>query len=136
MRGSLLPSALTSVASLYFRSNTSTNSVLNTEWSANTEVLLVVVLVACLSRDTACRAVPGIFTEGLVIPFWNTVNGGHPYSTARSAGESRSLRQWLCSPSRREKDSRPCRALCGFRITAPHDLFRYSLPTAAGRRVG
>jgi hypothetical protein len=111
MRGSVLPSAMSGVAFFYFQSNASTNSALNTEWSTNTDLLPILVLVTCLLCDTACSTALGIFTEGLIAPFWYSVGEGRPASTASSAGGSRSLRQWLCSPSRNEKNSRPCRSM-------------------------
>jgi len=109
-RGSALPSAMSGEAFCYFQSNGSTNSALNTEWSTNTDLLLILVLVTYLFCDTACSTALGIFTEGLIAPFWHRVRERRPASTASSAGGSRSLRQWLCSPSRNEKNSRPCRS--------------------------
>jgi hypothetical protein len=109
-RGSLLPSAMSGGAFFYFQGNASANPVVNTQWSTSTDLLLVLVLVTYLFCDTACSTALGIFTEGLIAPFWHRVRERRPASTASSTGGSRSLRQWLCSPSRNEKNSRPCRS--------------------------
>jgi hypothetical protein len=109
-RGALLPAAMSGGAFLYLQGNASANPVLNTEWSARTDLLLALVLVTCFFCDTACSTALEIFAERLIAPFWDRVRERRPASTASSAGVSRSLRQWLCSPSRNEKNSRPCRS--------------------------
>ncbi len=109
-RGSLLPSAVSGGAFFYLQSNASTNPVLNTEWSTRTDLFLIFALVTYLFCDTACSTILEIFTERLIAPFWHRVRERRPASTASSAAGSRSLRQWLCSPSRNEKNSRPCRS--------------------------
>jgi hypothetical protein len=109
-RGELFPLAMSGGAFFYFQGNASANPVVNTQWSTSTDLLLVLVLVTCFFCDTACSTALGIFTERLIAPFWHRVRERRPASTASSTGGSRSLRQWLCSPSRNEKDSRPCRS--------------------------
>jgi hypothetical protein len=110
-RGSLLPSAMSGGAFLYFHSNASTSPVLNTEWATRTDFLLVLALVTYFFCDTACSTALEIFTERLIAPFWHRVRERRPASTASLPGVSRSLRQWLCSPSRNEKNSRPFRSV-------------------------
>jgi hypothetical protein len=109
--GVLLPSAISGGAFFCFQSNASRNPVGNTEWSTSTDLLLVLVLVTYSFCDTACSTALGVFTARLIAPFWNRVRERHPASSARSAGGSRSLRQWLCSPSRNEKCARPCHSM-------------------------
>jgi hypothetical protein len=85
--------------------------------------------VSYLFCDTACSTALGIFTKGLVAPFWHRVRERRPASTASSAGAGRSLRQWLCSSSRCEKNSRPCRSTRVSHNRAPPQipsLFTYS----------
>jgi hypothetical protein len=109
-RGSFLPSAMSGGAFLYLQSSASASPVLNAEWSTRTNFFLIVALVTYLFCDTACSTVLDIFTERLIAPFWHRVRERRPASTASSAAGSRSLRQWLCSPSRNEKNCRPCRS--------------------------
>ena len=109
MRGALLPSAMSGGAFFYFQSNASANSVINTQWSTNTDLLLALVLVTCFFCDTACSTALEIFTETLIAPFWHRARDRRPASAMSSPGVVRSLRQWLCSSSRIEKNSRPSR---------------------------
>jgi hypothetical protein len=109
-RGSVLPSAVSGGAFCYFQSNASTNSALSSELSTNTDLLLILVLVTYLFCDTACSTALGIFAEVLIAPFWHRARDRRPASTMSSLGVVRSLRQWLCSPSRNEKNFRPCRS--------------------------
>ena len=108
-RGALLPSAMSGGAIFYLQSNASTNPVGNVELSRSADLLLVLVLLTYFFCNTACSTALGIFTERLIVPFWRRARERRPASRASSAGGSRSLRQWLCSPSRNEKNRRPCR---------------------------
>jgi len=110
-RGALLPSAMSGGACLYLQSNVSTNPVVNTPWSTSTDLLLALFLVTCFFCDTAYGSALGIFTERLIAPFWHRARERRPASSASSASGGRSLRRWLCSPSRNEKNSRPCRSM-------------------------
>ena len=109
--GALFPSAISGGALLYLQSNASTNPVVNTPWSASTDLLLALFLVTCFFCDTAYGSALGIFTERLIAPFWHRARERRPASSASSASGGRSLRRWLCSPSRNEKNSRPCRSM-------------------------
>jgi hypothetical protein len=119
-RGSVLPSAMSGGAFFYFQSNASTNSALNSEWSTNTDLLLILVLVTYLFCDTACSTALGIFAEVLIAPFWHRARDRRPASTMSSPGVVRSLRQWLCSSSRIEKNSRPSRFIQISHNPPPH----------------
>jgi hypothetical protein len=72
---------------------------------------LALVLVTCFFCDTACSTALEIFTETLIAPFWHRARDRRPASTMSLPGVVRSLRQWLCSPSRIEKNSRPFRSV-------------------------
>jgi hypothetical protein len=111
VRELLLPSAMSGVALLYFQSNASANSALSTEWSTNADLLPILVLVACLLCDTACSTALGIFTEGLIAPFWHGVRKCRQAPTANSLSGSSSIRQWLCGPPHNEKCARPCHSM-------------------------
>jgi hypothetical protein len=63
-------------------------------------------LVTCLFRDTACSTLESV-TRRLVGPFRRRTRHRRPPAAATSSSPGRSLRQWLCAPSRNEKDSRP-----------------------------
>jgi hypothetical protein len=105
MRGLLLPSVVSGGAFFYFQNNTSASHALHGEWATSTDLLLILALVSCFFCGTALE----IFTERLIAPFWHRVRERRPASTANSAGTSRSIRQWLCSPSHNEKNTRPYR---------------------------
>ena len=109
-RGALLPSAMSGGVIFYLQSNALTNPVGKAELSGSTDLLLVLVLVTYFFCNTACSTALGIFTERLIVPFWHRARERRPASSASSAGGGRSLRQWLCSSSRNEKNSRPCRS--------------------------
>jgi len=108
-RRSLLPSVMGGGAFLCLQSSASANSVVNTQWSTSTDLLLALVLVTCFFCDTACSTALEIFTETLIAPFWHRAHDRRPASTMSSPGVVRNLRQWLCSSSRIEKNSRPSR---------------------------
>lgn len=109
-RETLFPPAVSGGTILYLQGTASTKLAANTELASGAELLLFLALVTCFFCDTACSTVIGIFTDRLVAPFWHRARDHHRASAARSAGHSRSLRQWLCSPSRNEKNFRPCRS--------------------------
>jgi hypothetical protein len=108
-RGLLLPSAMSGGAFFYLQSSASTNPVGNAEWASRTDLLLILALVTYFFCDTACSTALGIFTERLIGPFWHRARDRRPASTVSSPGSVWSLRQWLCSSSRIEKNSRPSR---------------------------
>lgn len=110
-RGRLLPLVMSGGACFYFQCKAATNSALNTEWSNRTDLLLILVLITYLFCDTACSTALEIFTERLIVPFWHRARDRCLTSAASSAGGSRSLMQWLCSPCHNEKNSRPCRSM-------------------------
>jgi len=111
MGGWLLPLAMSGGACFYFQCEASTNSALNTEWSNRTDLLLILVLIAYLFCNTACSTALEIFAERLIAPLWHRARDCRLASVASSAGGSRSLMRWLCSPCHNEKDSRPCRSM-------------------------
>jgi hypothetical protein len=110
-RGVLLPPAISGGALLYFQCNDSTSSAINAEWSASTGILCALVLVTSFCHDTACSTTLGMFAERLIAPLWHRGSERRPASTASSTGASRSLRQWLCSPSHNEKNTRSFRSV-------------------------
>jgi hypothetical protein len=112
-RGLLLPSVMSGGAFLcfQFQSNASRNSALNTEWSTSTDLILILALVTFFFCDTACSTAFEIFTQRLIAPYWHRARERCRASAASSPGASRSLKQWLCSPSRNEKNTRPFRSV-------------------------
>jgi len=108
IRALRLPSAMSGVALFYFQSNASANSALNTEWSTNADLFPILVLVAYLFCDTACSTALGIFTEGLIAPFWCRVRDCRQARTTSSSGAgSGIIRRWLCGPPHNAKCARP-----------------------------
>ena len=77
-RRSLLPSVMGGGAFLCLQSSASTNSVVNTQWSTSTDLLLALVLVTCFFCDTACSTALEIFTETLIAPSWHRVHEHRP----------------------------------------------------------
>ena len=111
MQGMILPSTLSGGAFFYFQNNASIDRVGNTQLSASADLLWVLVVLATyFFCDTACNSALELFTGRLIAPFWHRVRRRRPASTGSSTGIGRSLRQWLCSPSRNEKDSHPWRS--------------------------
>ena len=106
--GSLLPSGLSSGPFFYFHSKASTDFGLSVEFGSRADILFVLALITYLLCDTAYNTLE-IVTERLIAPFWHRVRKRRPARTTSSSGLSRSLRQWLCSPSRNEKNCRPTR---------------------------
>jgi hypothetical protein len=115
VRGSLFPSVMSGGTFFYFcfqfRSNASTNSAVSAEWSTGTDLILILALLACFFCDTACSTALEAFREQMIAPCWHRARGRRAASIASSPGGSRSLRQWLCSPSRNEKNTRPFRSV-------------------------
>ncbi len=122
--GVLLPTVIGGGALFYcqFQSNASTSPVGDTELSPSADFLLAFVLVTFFLCDSTCRTAIGFFTEALIAPFWHRVRDRYPTSSARSVGRSRSLKEWLCSPSRNQKDTRPCRSMQVSQNRAPPHL--------------
>jgi len=107
MRGLIFPSVMSGGVFFYLQTNASADPALHTEWSTGTDFLLFLAIASCFFCDTALE----FFTGRLITPFWHRVRERRPASTASSAGTSRSLRQWLCSPCRNEKNTRPFRSV-------------------------
>jgi hypothetical protein len=118
--GALLPPAISGVAFYCFQSSASIDPASNIQLSARTDCLLVLVLATYFVCDTACSTALGLFTEFLVAPFWHRVRERRPASSTNSTGRIRSLRQWLCSSSRIEKNSRPSRFIQISHNPPPH----------------
>ena len=118
--GALLPPAISGVAFYYFQSSASTEPASNIQLSARTDCLLVLVLATYFVCDTALGTALGLFTERLVAPLWHRVRERRPASSTNLPGRIRSLRQWLCSPSRIEKNLRPFRSVCISHNPPPH----------------
>lgn len=110
--GALLPSDISGGALFCFQlqSHASTSLAASTELSPGVDLLLALVLVTCFLRNTTWGAALGIFTGRLIAPLWHGLRERFPTPGVSSAGRSRSLRQWLCCPSRNEKNTRPCRS--------------------------
>lgn len=110
--GVLLPSDISGGALLCFQlqSHAAASLAGSTELSPGVDLLLAFVLVTCLLRDTTWTTILGILTGRLIAPFWHRLRERFPTPGVSSAGRSRSLRQWLCCPSRNEKNTRPCRS--------------------------
>ena len=106
--GALLPSVITGGTLLCFQSTASTNLAGNADLARSGQLIFLLVLVTSFFCDSACSAALGFFTDRLIEPFWHRFRERHPTSVTSSAGRSRSLKQWLCSPGRNEKNSRPC----------------------------
>lgn len=85
--------------------STAAMDLLYAELAAGADVLHLVALVACLFCEAASNTLE-IVTGRLIAPFRHSVRGRHPASTACPSTLVRSLRQWLCSPSRNEKNCR------------------------------
>jgi len=112
MRGALLPPAVSGGTLLYLQSAVSTNVAGDAELYSSGDLLFLLVFVTSFFCETACSTTLGILTDRLIAPFWHRhrVRARHPVSSTSSAGRSRSLKQWLSSPCRNEKNSRPCRS--------------------------
>ena len=106
MRGALLPPVISGGTFLYLQSAASTSVVGDAEVAGSGELLFLLVLVTSFFCDTTSR----ILTDGLIAPFWHRVLDLHPALGTGSARRCRSIRQWLCSPSRIEKNFRPFRS--------------------------
>jgi hypothetical protein len=109
--GALLPPAISGVAFYYFQRSALTEPASDIQVSARTDCLLVLVLATYFVCDTAFGTALGLFAERLIAPFWHRVRERRPASGANSPGRIRSIRQWLCSPSRNEKNRRPYRSI-------------------------
>jgi len=112
MRGTLLPPALSGGTLLYLRSTASTDLAGDAEPAVSGELLLLLVLVTSFFCEAACSTTFRILTGGLIPPFWHRhrARGHHPASSTSSASRTRGLKQWLSSPCRNERNSRPCRS--------------------------
>ena len=93
MGGRLLPAAIGTGAFLYLHGRAPLDPALD-----------VLVLVTYLFRDTACSTLETV-TRRLIGPFRRRPDS-RP-AAASSPYRGRGLRQWLCAPSRNEKDCRP-----------------------------
>jgi len=118
--GALLPPAISGVAFYYFHGSASTEPANNIQLSARTDCLLVLVLATYFVCDTAWSTALGLFAERLVAPFWHRVRERRPASRTNLPGRIRSIRQWLCSPSRNEKNRRPYRSILISHNPPPH----------------
>ena len=99
-----------------------TNAALSAEFSSRLDLLLLFVLATYFLCDSAVE----ILAEQLIAPFWYRVGERRPALPPRSIGRRRSLKQWLCSPSRIEKNFRLYRSIQLSRKPPPLVL---SLPT-------
>jgi hypothetical protein len=80
-------------------------SVLNLEWSLHPSLILALALATYLFCDTACNTLEAV-TDRLIAPLDHSVHRRRQASAASPCALIRSLRQWLCSPSRNEKNCR------------------------------
>ncbi len=76
------------------------------EMSGGPDIILVLLLLTILFRNRACSTL-GTVTRGLWGPFRRWAPGRRFAAAAGRYRRGRSLRQWLRSPSRCEKDGRP-----------------------------
>jgi hypothetical protein len=118
--GALLPPAISGVAFCCLQSSASTEPASDIQVSARTDCLLVLVLATYFVCDTALGTALGLFTERLVAPLWHRVRERRPASSTNLPGRIRSIRQWLCSPSRNEKNRRPYRSIHISHNPPPH----------------
>ena len=109
--GLLLPPVISGAAFCYFQSSSSSDPANDVQVSSRADLFLVVVLATYFLCDTACRTALGLFAKRLIAPLWRRTRERHPASSTNSARRIRSLRQCLCSSSRIEKNSRPCRSV-------------------------
>jgi len=118
--GALLPPAISGVAFCCLQSSASTEPASDIQVSARTDCLLVLVLATYFVCDTAFGTALGLFTERLIVPLWHRVRERRPASSTNSIGRIRSLRQWLSSPCRIEKNCRPYRSIQISHNPPPH----------------
>jgi len=119
-RGALLTPAMSGVGFYYFQSSASTDPAINIQMSVPTDCLLVLVLATYFLCDTAYNTALGLFAERLIAPLWHRVRERRPASSTNSPGRIRSLRQWLSSPCRIEKNCRPYRSIQISHNPPPH----------------
>jgi len=109
--GALLLPAISGVAFYCFQSCASTEPASDTQLSGRTDCLLVLFLAIPFLCDAASSTVLELFTQRLMAPLWGRVRERHPASSANSCGRIRSLKQWLSSPCRIERNHRPYRSI-------------------------
>jgi hypothetical protein len=108
----LLPPALGIFAFRYFQNRTWTAAANDVETSASAQLFLLLALAACFLCDSACSSALAAFTDRLIAPLRHKLRKGRPTSSVNSLCRIRSIRQWLCSPSRCDRHCRPFRSLC------------------------
>jgi hypothetical protein len=115
----LLPAA-NGAAFYYFQRSASIEAASDIQVSVRTNCLLVLVLATYFACDTACSTALGLFAKRLIAPFWQRDRERRPASSTNSPSRIRSLRQWLSSPCRIEKNSRPYRSIHISHNPPPH----------------
>jgi len=92
---------------LYCQNYATTTAALPTEFPPALDLFLLFVLATYLFCDSAVE----ILAEQLIAPFWHGVQRRRLALPPRSIGRRRSLKQWLCSSSRNEKNFRLFRSI-------------------------
>jgi hypothetical protein len=101
-----------------------TNAAISAEFSSRFDLLLLFFLATYFLCDSTVE----ILAEQLIAPFWHRVGERRPALPPRSIGRRRSIKQWLCGPSRIEKNFRLFRSDQLSRKPPPLVL---SLPTSS-----
>ena len=109
--GALLAPAMSEVAFCYFQTSASTDSASDIQMSVRSDLLLTLFLATWFLCDTACSTAIGLLAERLIAPLCRRVRERRPASSTNSPGRIRSLRQWLCSPCRNDRNCRPFRSV-------------------------
>ena len=107
----VLPSAIGGVGLRSLQSYPSRDPAISFQTLACADCLLLLFLATCFLCDTASSTSIGFFAERLIAPMWRRLRKSCHVATASLAGGIRSLRQWLCSPSRIERNLRPFRSV-------------------------
>jgi hypothetical protein len=99
------------VASICFQDSAATGTVERIQKTVPTDCILALVLAIHFLCDAASSTVLELFTQRLMAPLWHRVRERPPASNAKSCGRIRSLKQWLSSPCRIERNHRPYRSI-------------------------
>jgi hypothetical protein len=119
-RVAFLPSVVSGGVFICSQDNSLSNTALNTKLATSADFILTLAFITCFFCDTACSTVIELFAGRLIAPFWHRVRERRPASSTNSTGTIRSLRQWLSSPCRIEKNSRPYRSIQISHNPPPH----------------
>lgn len=84
------------------------------------DLFLVLLLTTCHVCDAASSAILGLLTRRLTTPLRHGGRRSYPPSVAKWSGRIRSLRQWLSTPCRIERNCRPYRSIQVSHNPPPH----------------